>query len=149
VGVFLVHCGRISAKTLSKSRRFFILAAFVASALLTPPDVLTQVILAAPLIVLYEVMILYAKLKQENRMWRMRKKDNIGKTREIRLTTCSSKSFVKDLKDKWSNGSCASLLSCSFSLSSTSCFLLIALLHAQGHSYRFRQDAISTPRLNS
>lgn len=64
IGLFSVHLGLIGAKGLVKHRRKAILGAFVLAALLTPPDVVTQVILAIPLIVLYEGLIIYSLVKR-------------------------------------------------------------------------------------
>lgn len=62
--IFLVHYGRISAKTLVSKRRYAIVAIFVTSAVLTPPDVVTQMLLAFPLIALYELTVVYARIKK-------------------------------------------------------------------------------------
>ena len=43
------------------------LLAFVAAAILTPPDVISQVLLAVPVILLYELSILGARLMQKKR----------------------------------------------------------------------------------
>ncbi len=61
IAIFLVHYGILSEIQLKEGRRYFIVAAFILSAILTPPDVFTQVMLAIPLIILYEFIILYAK----------------------------------------------------------------------------------------
>jgi sec-independent protein translocase protein TatC len=37
---------------------------FLASAIITPPDVMTQLLLAIPLLGLYEVLVFYAKTRQ-------------------------------------------------------------------------------------
>lgn len=64
--LLFVHYGVVSAETLINKRRHFIVIAFIVGALLTPPDVLTQVMLAVPLIGLYEGAILYARIKKLN-----------------------------------------------------------------------------------
>lgn len=64
VGIFAVHLGLVSATAFSSNRRMAILGAFIIGALLTPPDVLTQLMLAIPLIALYELLALYAKIKE-------------------------------------------------------------------------------------
>jgi len=69
IGIFAVHLQILSAEALISHRRFAILGFFILSALLTPPDVLTQFMLAIPLIGLYEVLIIYAKL---NKKWTSR-----------------------------------------------------------------------------
>jgi sec-independent protein translocase protein TatC len=62
VGIFAVKLKIVSAKTLAAKRRHAIVAACVLGALLTPPDVLSQLLLAVPLAGLYELLILYARL---------------------------------------------------------------------------------------
>lgn len=58
-----VHLKIITVEQMTRQRRYMIVAAFIVGALLTPPDVLSQVMLAIPLILLYEVAILYAHLR--------------------------------------------------------------------------------------
>lgn len=60
IGIFAVHLKFLSAEALRRNRRFAILGAFVIATVLTPPDVLTQFMLAIPLIGLYEALIWYA-----------------------------------------------------------------------------------------
>jgi sec-independent protein translocase protein TatC len=62
IGIFAIHLQLISAKGLKNKRPFAILGAFILAALLTPPDVLSQFMLAIPLIVLYEALIFYSRL---------------------------------------------------------------------------------------
>ena len=54
--------GLVSARGLKKARRYAYVGAFVAAAILTPPDVITQTGLAVPLIGLYEISIICARL---------------------------------------------------------------------------------------
>ena len=60
--LLLVKSGLITPKWLAEKRRYAILIAFIASAILTPPDVISQVMLATPIIILYEISIIAAKL---------------------------------------------------------------------------------------
>jgi sec-independent protein translocase protein TatC len=55
--VFLGRVGIVSSKGLKKNRKYAILIMFVAGAMFTPPDVVTQCMMALPLIVLYEISI--------------------------------------------------------------------------------------------
>jgi sec-independent protein translocase protein TatC len=59
---FLALLGLITDRTLIDFFRYAILIIFVIAALLTPPDVLTQLLMAAPLILLYGVSILIVRM---------------------------------------------------------------------------------------
>ncbi len=59
-----IHRGWVHSTTLCRYRKQTVIALFVLSAVLTPPDVITQVLLATPLWVFYELGILYAKRKE-------------------------------------------------------------------------------------
>lgn len=58
---FLIHLQVLGAQTLIACRRQAIVGIFILSAVLTPPDVVTQVFLAIPLAGVYELAILYAR----------------------------------------------------------------------------------------
>jgi sec-independent protein translocase protein TatC len=62
--LFLVHYGVISSERLIGSRRYAIVTIFILAAILTPPDIFTQLMLAIPLMIIYELAILYAKLRR-------------------------------------------------------------------------------------
>jgi sec-independent protein translocase protein TatC len=56
--MLLAKVGMVTAQGLRAKRRYAIVFAFIAAALLTPPDVITQVMLAVPVILLYEISII-------------------------------------------------------------------------------------------
>jgi sec-independent protein translocase protein TatC len=60
--VVLARIGVVTVAQLRKVRGYFIVGAFVASAVVTPPDVVSQLALAIPMCLLYEVGILAAVL---------------------------------------------------------------------------------------
>jgi sec-independent protein translocase protein TatC len=62
VVVILNKMGFVTLKKLKKVRPYVIVGAFVISAVVTPPDVFSQLILAVPLVLLYEVGIIAARL---------------------------------------------------------------------------------------
>lgn len=62
---FLVKLGLVKVETLTKNRKYVVVAAFITAAILTPPDVVTQVMMAIPLLMLYEVGILAARLTEK------------------------------------------------------------------------------------
>jgi sec-independent protein translocase protein TatC len=53
----LTRAGIVTVNQLKEFRGYFIVAAFVIAAVVTPPDVLSQLFLAVPLVILYEVGI--------------------------------------------------------------------------------------------
>ena len=60
--VMLVWSGLTTTKSLGQKRAYVFLGSFVFGMLLTPPDVISQTLLAVPVYLLYEVGILMAKL---------------------------------------------------------------------------------------
>jgi len=60
--VLLARIGVVDARTLARQRKYAILLIFVFAAILTPPDIVSQVIVALPMIGLYELSILLSKL---------------------------------------------------------------------------------------
>ncbi|QDH15629.1 twin-arginine translocase subunit TatC [Oecophyllibacter saccharovorans] len=63
----LVRVGLVSTAQLRKVRRYAYVAAFAIAAVITPPDAITMLTLAVPLIGLYEISILAASLMQSHR----------------------------------------------------------------------------------
>lgn len=61
VTLILVQAGIVTPEFLTTNRSYIYVAAFVLAAALTPPDVVTQVLLAGPLIVLYEISVVAAR----------------------------------------------------------------------------------------
>jgi len=59
---FMARMGLVTVPFLKKNRKYAILLFFVGAALITPPDVVTQVMMALPLMLLYEISIIGAKI---------------------------------------------------------------------------------------
>jgi sec-independent protein translocase protein TatC len=59
---FMAKLGIVSIDFLKKNRKYALLLFFAGAAILTPPDVITQVLMAMPLMVLYEISIIGAKI---------------------------------------------------------------------------------------
>jgi sec-independent protein translocase protein TatC len=59
---FLAKLGIVTVPFLKKNRKYALLLFFVGAAILTPPDVVTQVMMALPLMVLYEISIIGARV---------------------------------------------------------------------------------------
>ena len=62
VSLFLARLGLITAATLRRVRRYAVVAVFLVAAVFTPPDPLSQLMMALPLLVLYEISIWVAHL---------------------------------------------------------------------------------------
>lgn len=67
ISYFLGKIGIISANTLRKGRRYAITAILVLAAVITPPDIFSQMMLAFPLYFLYEVSIIVVKIIQRKK----------------------------------------------------------------------------------
>lgn len=65
--VLLTALGVVSPQQLSKGRPYVIVGAFVVAMILTPPDVFSQVMLAVPLLVLFEAGLLAARVAYRRR----------------------------------------------------------------------------------
>jgi len=64
----LGRIGIISAKGMREKRKYAILIAFIVAAVITPPDVISQVLLASVLICLYEISIFSVRLIEKKRV---------------------------------------------------------------------------------
>ncbi len=60
--LLLTRTGIVTSKDLAEKRKYAILIAFVLAAILTPPDVISQILLALPIILLYELTIIISKI---------------------------------------------------------------------------------------
>jgi sec-independent protein translocase protein TatC len=65
--VLLVRVGLLRSESLVSKRRYAIVGTFIMAAVLTPPDVISQVALAVPILILYELSIFAAKLVERAR----------------------------------------------------------------------------------
>lgn len=63
--LLLAKIGVINVQNLRSFRKYAVIAIFCIAAILTPPDVLSQILLAIPMIVLYEISILCCILQQK------------------------------------------------------------------------------------
>jgi len=63
----LAKANIVNYTSLKKFRKYAIVAAFLAAAFLTPPDPFSQISLALPIIILYEISIFIAKMIQKKR----------------------------------------------------------------------------------
>ena len=58
----MARLGLVSVEFLKKNRKYALIIFFAGAAILTPPDVVTQVMMALPLMLLYEISIIGARV---------------------------------------------------------------------------------------
>ncbi|MEA1927128.1 MAG: twin-arginine translocase subunit TatC [Candidatus Auribacterota bacterium] len=64
--LLLAFLGIIDYDTLRRKRAYVVVIIFILAALLTPPDVITQVMMAIPLLILFEICILITRFINKN-----------------------------------------------------------------------------------
>jgi len=64
----LTHSGILNSKILREKRKYVILLMFILAGFLTPPDVVSQVLLAVPLLGLYELSIILARIREKKKI---------------------------------------------------------------------------------
>jgi sec-independent protein translocase protein TatC len=66
----MARVGLVTSSWLAEKRRYAIVAVFIVAAILTPPDVFSQISLALPLLALFEISIYCCKLVEKKRAQR-------------------------------------------------------------------------------
>jgi sec-independent protein translocase protein TatC len=74
---FLARLGIVSVDFLKRNRKYALLLFFAGAAILTPPDVVTQVMMAVPLIFMYELSIIGARLFGKKKPAPQAEEDNV------------------------------------------------------------------------
>ena len=62
---FLAWSGLVSTLAMRKARRYVLFATIVAAAILTPPDVISQMLLAGPMYLLFEAGLIVARFTEK------------------------------------------------------------------------------------
>lgn len=85
----LIASGAVTAKKLSEKRPFIIVGAFIVGMLLTPPDVISQTLIALPMLILFELGLIMSRifLKQndaitENDEYEIFEEENVNESDE-------------------------------------------------------------------
>ena len=68
--MLMARAGLVTAKGLAEKRKYAIIITFAAAAALTPPDVISQIGLGIPILLLYEISILGARMVEKKRAQR-------------------------------------------------------------------------------
>ncbi len=72
---FLTKIGVVTPEILRKYRKFSLVGVLLLSAIITPPDVASQIIVAVPVIILYEISIFISKAVIRNQLKKERKRN--------------------------------------------------------------------------
>jgi len=73
--VLLVMTGLVKLETLTRNRGYVLIGIFVIAAFLTPPDAISQCIMAVPMYLLYEIGIFMARVMQKARLKRVEEEE--------------------------------------------------------------------------
>ena len=66
--LLLARAGLVTSAGLAAKRRYAVVGVFVMAAILTPPDIISQIGLAVPIILLYEISIVLARIIEKKRV---------------------------------------------------------------------------------
>jgi len=75
ISLFLTKIGLLTPNFLRKYRRYAVVIIFIVAAVLTPPDPTTQILLAIPLLVLYEITIWISHIFYKKKIKAQREED--------------------------------------------------------------------------
>ncbi|GGG07232.1 Sec-independent protein translocase protein TatC [Dokdonia pacifica] len=70
---FLTKIGLVTPEFLKKNRKYALVIVLILSAIITPPDISTQVIVAVPVLILYEVSIVISRIVLKREAKRLKK----------------------------------------------------------------------------
>ena len=71
----MARAGLVTSKGLAEKRKYSIVIAFMAAAILTPPDIISQIGLGLPILVLYEISIVLARFAEKKRAKQEKEED--------------------------------------------------------------------------
>ncbi len=98
--ILLVAIGATTPEDLAKKRPYFIVAAFVIGMFLTPPDIISQTLLALPMWVLFEVGIFCSKLFLKRKEEFARASDtHYQQSEKPAAATANASSSASDIED--------------------------------------------------
>jgi sec-independent protein translocase protein TatC len=63
----MARAGIVSAAGLAKKRKYAIVGVFIVAAIVTPPDPISQISLAVPILILYEVSVFLARMVEKRK----------------------------------------------------------------------------------
>ena len=100
VTLVMVKLGMTTPQKLADKRPYVIVAAFVIGMLLTPPDVISQVLLAIPVWILFELGLVLARLMVNNRASTKSKSEKESSKKEPRFQPLTDEEQEMELDEK-------------------------------------------------
>ena len=79
VSVMLTQLGILKVEWMKKARRFVIVISFVVAAIITPPDVVSQIMVGIPMLILYQLSIILCMISEKLRR-RYKKPEDDGES---------------------------------------------------------------------
>jgi sec-independent protein translocase protein TatC len=70
---FLTKVGLVTPEILKKYRKISLVVVLILSAIITPPDVASQVVVAVPIMILYQISIVISRIVIKRDLKKMRK----------------------------------------------------------------------------
>ena len=71
----MARAGLVTSKGLAEKRKYSMVIAFIAAAILTPPDIISQIGLGVPILALYEISIILARMVEKKRAKKEKEED--------------------------------------------------------------------------
>ena len=69
---FLTKVGLVNPEILIKYRKFALVGVLILAAVITPPDVASQIIVAIPIVILYQISIYISRIVTKNNKWNLK-----------------------------------------------------------------------------
>lgn len=94
--LLLTQLGLLKPDWLVKSRRAMIVVVFLVAAIITPPDVVSQVMVAIPMLILYEISVFFCRIVYKQRL---KKNPYLAEEEEERLAEEAAEKASKEAKE--------------------------------------------------
>lgn len=97
--ILLIRMGIVSVEALAKARPYIIVGAFTIAMFLTPPDVVSQIMMAVPIWLLFEVGLFLGRTVAKKRSDAETENDYIGSTALVASAAASTASLLQSGED--------------------------------------------------
>lgn len=98
----MARAGLVTSKGLAERRKYAAVIAFMGAAILTPPDLISQIGLGVPILILYEISIWLAKMAERKRAQREAEEEAEYTASDVPATTedAAASSVADDIDDE-------------------------------------------------